>query len=133
MWSCFAKRFTKTASAPPIELFVELKQKKKASRVKWSHAKQDHIATYNFVGATWSSAMGPTICMAAVTWCLRPWLADYMPCLLPTHRQVATLVAHLRAPAGRMHEPVKAPAFQRCYVHTVNCTVLYFSQEFHTV
>ena len=26
--SHFAKRFTKTASAPPVELFVELKQKK---------------------------------------------------------------------------------------------------------
>ena len=30
--SHFAKRFTKTASAPPVELFVELKQKK-----KWLH------------------------------------------------------------------------------------------------
>jgi hypothetical protein len=25
MWSCFAKRFTKTAPAPPMELFIELK------------------------------------------------------------------------------------------------------------
>ena len=32
--SHFAKRFTKTASAPPVELFVELKQKKMASLVK---------------------------------------------------------------------------------------------------
>jgi hypothetical protein len=29
----FSKWFTKTASAPPVELFVELKQKKK----KWLH------------------------------------------------------------------------------------------------
>jgi hypothetical protein len=28
MWSCFAKRFTKTAPALQIELFMELKQKK---------------------------------------------------------------------------------------------------------
>jgi len=32
--SHFAKRFTKTASAPPVELFVELKLKKIASLVK---------------------------------------------------------------------------------------------------
>jgi len=32
--SHFAKRFTKTASAPPVELFVELKPKKMASLVK---------------------------------------------------------------------------------------------------
>jgi len=32
--SHFAKRFTKTASAPPVELLVELKQKKMASLVK---------------------------------------------------------------------------------------------------
>ena len=32
--SHFAKRFTKTVSAPPVELFVELKQKKMASLVK---------------------------------------------------------------------------------------------------
>jgi hypothetical protein len=28
MWSYFTKRLTKTAPAPPIELFMELKQKK---------------------------------------------------------------------------------------------------------
>ena len=38
--SHFAKRFTKTASAPPVELFVELKQKKMTSLVKWSPAKR---------------------------------------------------------------------------------------------
>ena len=32
--SHFAKRFTKTASAPPVELFVELKPKKMTSLVK---------------------------------------------------------------------------------------------------
>jgi hypothetical protein len=32
--SHFAKRFTKTTSTPPVELFVELKQKKMASLVK---------------------------------------------------------------------------------------------------
>ena len=32
--SHFAKQFTKTASAPPVELFVELKPKKIASLVK---------------------------------------------------------------------------------------------------
>ena len=32
--SYFAKRFIKTASAPLVELFVELKQKKMASLVK---------------------------------------------------------------------------------------------------
>ena len=39
--SCFAKRGTKTAAAPPEELFMEPKPKKKASLVKWSRAKQD--------------------------------------------------------------------------------------------
>jgi hypothetical protein len=32
--SCFAKRVTKTALAPPVQLFVKLKQKKMTSLVK---------------------------------------------------------------------------------------------------
>ena len=38
--SHFVKWFTKTASAPLVELFVELKQKKIALLVKWSSAKR---------------------------------------------------------------------------------------------
>ena len=37
---CFVKRFTKMASAPPIELFMELKPQKIASLVKWSRFKR---------------------------------------------------------------------------------------------
>jgi hypothetical protein len=40
MWSCFAKRFTKTALTPSIELFMELKHKKMTSLVKRSRAKR---------------------------------------------------------------------------------------------
>ena len=40
---CFVKRFTKMASAPPIELFMELKPQKIASLVKWSRAKRGLI------------------------------------------------------------------------------------------
>jgi hypothetical protein len=39
-WSCFVKRFTKTAPAPSMELFMELKPPKIASLAKWSHAKR---------------------------------------------------------------------------------------------
>jgi hypothetical protein len=35
MWSYFAKQFIKMTLAPPIELFIELKQKKLTSLVKW--------------------------------------------------------------------------------------------------
>jgi hypothetical protein len=45
MWSCFAKRFTKTAPAPSIKLFIELKPKKIASLVKWSRAKRSKSRT----------------------------------------------------------------------------------------
>lgn len=40
--SCFTKRSTKTTSAPPMKLLVELKPKRATSLVKLSCTKQSH-------------------------------------------------------------------------------------------